>query len=126
MKTLRLLLIAVVAFAACAGCSHAPPVVNNVLSAVVDCALPKIHDIAIDLIPTVETIVAKRGDGWQDELTDLGRKNLEDALACAIREVGKISFAQSMASPSDTLSTVKARRVEMYMTSRGYRFADGP
>lgn len=120
------LLIAIAGFVACAGCAHTPPPVNNVLSAVVNCSLPEIHDLAVGLVPTVETIVAKRGDGWEDDLWALVRQNAEDAVACAIKHVSETAFASSKASPSDTLSDVKARRAEMWMTKRGYRFTDGP
>lgn len=124
MKKLRWLIV-LAGFCA-VGCSHAPPVVNNVVSAVIDCGAPKIHDLAIELIPTVETIVAKRGDGWEDDLWSLVRSNLEDAVACAVKAVASNAFHASQASPSDTLSDVKARRADLWMTKRGYRFADGP
>jgi hypothetical protein len=126
MKKLRWL-IAIAGFAAACspGCATLSPVATNVLSAVIDCSVPKVREVAIDLIPTVESIVAKRGDGWEDDLTELGRKHLEDALACAIREVGRSAFHAAQAAPSDTLSDVKARRSMSYMEARGYKFADG-
>jgi hypothetical protein len=112
--------------AASTDCAHAPPVLNNVLSAVVDCTVPKIHDLAISLIPTVETIVAKRGEGWEDDLAALGKQSLEDALACAVREVEQTAFAAAASAPSDALSAAKAQRAQQYAKTRGYRFADGP
>jgi len=127
MKTLRLLLALGGLMALGASCATtATPNTNNVLSAVIDCAVPKIHDMAVSLVPTVETIVARRGDGWEADLMDLGRRTLEDAVACAVRQVQTVAFRQSVASPSDTLSSVKANRAQTYARTRGYRFADGP
>lgn len=125
MRKLRLL-VALAGLCAFAGCSHAPPVVNNVVSAVIDCASPKIHDMAIELIPAVETIVAKRGDGWEDDLWSLVRTNLEDAVACAVKSVASSAFHAAQASPSDTLSDVKSMRATQWMSKRGYKFTDGP
>lgn len=126
MKTIRWLVGLALLGACYSGCATTTPVVNNVLSAVIDCGVPKIHDLAISLVPTVETIVAKRGDGWEDDLIALGKKTLEDAVACAVRQVETTAFASSAASPSDALSAVKAKRAQQYAKARGFRFADGP
>lgn len=127
MKKLRLLIALAGFVAACSpGCATLGPVGNGIVSAIIDCTTPKVREVAIDLIPTVETIVAKRGEGWEADLTDLGKKHLADAVACAIREVGRSAFAASKAAPSDTLSAVKATRTQSYIDQRGFRFADGP
>jgi hypothetical protein len=125
MKKL-ILLIVIAGCVDATGCTHAPPVVNNVVSAVIDCSLPKVHDLALQLIPTVETIVAKRGDGWEQDLTDLVKADLEDAVACAVRAVADEAFHAAQASPSDALSDVKSKRATAWMTQRGYKFTDGP
>lgn len=126
MKKPRLLIALAGFAAACSpGCATLGPVGNGIVSAIIDCTAPKVREVAIDLIPTVETIVAKRGDGWEADLTDLGKKHLADAVACAIREVGRSAFHASQAAPSDALSAVKSERTRGYIMQQGFVFKDG-
>lgn len=125
MKNLRLL-IALAGLTAVTACSHAPPVVNHVVDAIIDCGAPKIHDLAIQLIPTVETIVAKRGDGWQSDLEALIATNAEEAVACALQRVLTTAFSATKAAPSDTLSNTKATRSNAFIVQKGYKFKDSP
>ena len=82
---------------------------------IVNCTDQALENRAGELLPAVEAILDHAGPSWEDQLLALGERFGEDALACAVQQVG-------MRRTTSPTAVVTGERVKKIAADRKWRY----
>lgn len=127
LRPLAFTLALLAAFLAVPACRHSPEPGQPTQLGVLDCGVDAIAKCAPAAMPAVNTCLANMTD-WQACLSDLVGPALcgaESVIACVVRNQGSIAGAEAALNKQDLVSARMAERARTWISTRGYRFADG-